>query len=266
MTAPSRWQCLMYHDLLSSKSSLPADREWFAVSGEGFARHLDIIAAAGAAGCTIEQALDARGTRVAISFDDGVRSDYEIALPALAVRGMTATFFVVTDRVGTSGHVTWSELREMRDLGMSIQSHTRSHPFLSELSDRRLRDELAGSKARIDDELGQDTGTLAYPGGDAPARRWRHLLEECGYRTIATSRWGSNAATGDGSMPFVRRCTISGRLSDESFIRVLRADPWLTWRQGARAFALGVARRALGPSRYRRWRGAVLWQQNAEQW
>jgi peptidoglycan/xylan/chitin deacetylase (PgdA/CDA1 family) len=156
-------------------------------------------------------------------------------------------------------------LREMRDAGMSIQSHTCSHPFLSELSEGRLRDELAGSKARIDDELGQDTGTLAYPGGDAPAHRWRNLLGECGYRAVATSLWGTNGGSSHGTMPFVRRCTISGRLSDESFLRVLRADPWLFWRQGARGFVLGTARRALGPTRYGRWRGAVLWKQNGEQ-
>jgi len=264
MTEPSRWQCLMYHDLLSSTASVTPDREWFAVSGDDFARQLDLIVAAGASGCSIEEAVAARGPRVAISFDDGVRSDYEIALPALAARKMTATFFVVTDRVGTPGHVSWSELREMRDAGMSIQSHTRSHPFLSELNERALRDELAGSKARIDEELGQNTSTLAYPGGDAPPRRWRHLLDECGYRVIATSRWGSNTEPRGGALRFVRRCTISGRLPDDAFTRVLRGDPWLSWRKGIREIVLGSARRALGPTRYSRWRGTVLWQRSPE--
>ena len=39
-------------------------------------------------------------SRSTVSFDDGNASDLEIALPALLERGMSATFFVVADRLG----------------------------------------------------------------------------------------------------------------------------------------------------------------------
>jgi peptidoglycan/xylan/chitin deacetylase (PgdA/CDA1 family) len=37
--------------------------------------------------------------RIWITFDDGLLDNYEVAFPALVEAGMTATFFVVTDRV-----------------------------------------------------------------------------------------------------------------------------------------------------------------------
>jgi len=48
-------------------------------------------------------------------------------------------------------------LREVADLGISVQSHTRTHPFLSELGSAALREELLRSKERLDRELRQET-------------------------------------------------------------------------------------------------------------
>jgi peptidoglycan/xylan/chitin deacetylase (PgdA/CDA1 family) len=194
------------------------------------------------------------GPVVGITFDDGVRSDYEVAYPALAARGMSATFFVVTGRVGSSGYVTWSELREMRAGGMSIQSHTCTHPFLSELSEAALRRELRDSKCAIDDALGQETDQLAFPGGDPPRRTLRHLLLESGYRVVATSRWGVNHGRDPSALRRVRRCTISGRHDPALFKRTLAGDRGLALARGARETALGSVRTWLGPSRYATWR------------
>src|SRR5205085_11200244 len=106
----------------------------------------------------------------------------------------TATFFVTTGWVGTRGYATWSQLREMSDAGMSIQSHTLSHPFLSELTRADATRELSASKHEIEQRMGAACTTLALPGGDAP-RGWRagdYL--ELGFRCVATSRWGPNVS------------------------------------------------------------------------
>jgi peptidoglycan/xylan/chitin deacetylase (PgdA/CDA1 family) len=42
--------------------------------------------------------------------------------------------------------MTWDDLRALRDGGMSVQSHTRSHRTLQTVPLRRLRDELGGSR------------------------------------------------------------------------------------------------------------------------
>ena len=252
------WRCLMYHDIAPGAVSSGGGPEWFAVPLAAFARHLDLIREAGYLGCSIARALEHDGPCLAISFDDGVRSHYEHAFPALVERGMTATFFIITDWVGRPGYATWSELREMRKAGMSIQSHTRSHPFLSELDGGALSEELVGSKATLDDGLGQETDQLALPGGDAPRGRLRGLIAEAGYRVVATSRWGSNGQDTAEDVKLIRRCTVAGDPGEEYFRRVLHGDPSISRRRQLRERVLGGIRTVLGPSRYAAWRRQLL--------
>jgi peptidoglycan/xylan/chitin deacetylase (PgdA/CDA1 family) len=58
----------------------------------------------------------------AITFDDGWRDNHDFALPALERRGLPATVFVVTDRVGTEG-VFWPDevCRRMATLSVPAQ-------------------------------------------------------------------------------------------------------------------------------------------------
>jgi peptidoglycan/xylan/chitin deacetylase (PgdA/CDA1 family) len=254
------WICLMYHEVTPGPATSGAG-DWFSVSGDTFSAHLDLIRDGGFAGCTVAEALSgASGTRrpVAISFDDGSAGQYGLAFPALVRRGMTATFFVTTGWVGTPGYVTWSQLREMSAAGMSIQSHTHSHPFLSELSADELEDELHRSKSELDQHLGQNTDQISLPGGNPPRRRDRGIIARTGYRVVGTSIWGRNAATALSGIPEIRRCTVRGSLDPREFTRIIAGDPWLQLTRGIRGNALNLVREALGPTRYARWRRTIL--------
>jgi peptidoglycan/xylan/chitin deacetylase (PgdA/CDA1 family) len=102
---------------------------------------------------------------VVITFDDGWRGRYTHAFPSLVRHGFTATFFVITD-VMTSGYqISWDEAGEMVASGMTIGSHTKSHRGLRHLSDAELADELAGSRAVMEEQLGVPVLYLAYPYG-----------------------------------------------------------------------------------------------------
>ena len=254
MSAP--WVCLMYHQVLDGEPA-PGAGDHFAVSRATFARHLDLIRAAGLSGCTLTQAIDgAAGAPVAITFDDGTAGHALHALPELAARGMTATFFVVTGWVGRPGYATWEQLRAMRSAGMEIGSHTRSHPFLSELTAEELEQELRGSREEIDAALGQRTVAMALPGGDAPRRALRPLLARAGYAVVATSRWGTNASGRPETPVWIRRSTVPGPAGE--FQRVLAGDVGLAARRRTRESVLGALRAMLGPSRYARWRRRFL--------
>jgi len=135
---------------------------------------------------------------------------------------MTATFFVTTGWIDQPGYASWSQLREMADAGMSIQSHTHSHPFLSELSEQALRDELRRSRDMLDERLAQRTSMLALPGGDAPRRELRGIMHDEGFSVVATSRWGINRDAAGAAPLYVRRCTVRGASSDANFRAVVR--------------------------------------------
>ncbi len=57
----------------------------------------------------------------------------------------------------------WDELRGLVEHGVEIGSHTVSHPHLPLLSDAEIENELADSRARLEDGLGRPCRFLAYP-------------------------------------------------------------------------------------------------------
>lgn len=251
------WVCLLYHDVAAAPPGVSGGPEHYSVSVTGFGAQLDLIAAEGCVGVSVGRALTESGPTVAISFDDGTAGMYEHAFPMLAEHRMTATFYVTTSWIGRAGYMTWPQLREMAAAGMEIQSHTRSHPFLSELNITRLREELRGSKEDLDAHLGQETDQIALPGGDAPRGTSWEEIAAAGYRVVGTSRWGVN--DGRKGVPVrIRRCTVRGDPEAAWFRRVLRGDPWLAVRRGARERFLARVRAGLGPSRYAKWRRRAL--------
>lgn len=258
-----RWVCLMYHDVTQGAGRATGGVGYFAVSRDAFVRHLAVIRDLGLHGCSIAEMLAnpraERDDRIAISFDDGDVGQVANAFPALRSAGMTATFFVTTGWVGRPGYATWDDLREMRDAGMSIQSHTHSHPFLSEMGADALRDELQRSRDLLDHHLGpgQRTTMLALPGGDQPRRSLRSIVGEEGYDVVATSRWGVNGAPGT-APTYVRRCTVRGSPDDATFRAMVLGDPWLAARKRAREYVLGAVRRSVGSTRYAKWRRDAL--------
>lgn len=256
--ATSPWVALCYHDVQPGATARGGGPDRFSVPLDAFELMLDTIAAHGKQGCSLETALRGDGGPcLAITFDDATLGQYEHAMPALRERGMTATVYAVIDWVGRPGFMTWDQLREIKRWGMSVQSHSWSHPFLSECDADRLVRELSGSKARIDQELGQETSEIAFPGGDAPARGLRHLIATAGYATAVGTRWGVNAGHPRAGR-FVRRCTVRGGLTHELADRYVRADAGLAWSQHPKEFVLRTVRSTLGPSRYARWRRSLL--------
>ncbi len=103
---------------------------------------------------------------IIISFDDGWSDQFTYAFPILKKYHYTATFFVFTNPIGRRGFVSWSDLREMRDAGMTIGSHSKSHPFLTKITDPAvLWSEIDGSKQTLEKNLGVTVNEFAYPFG-----------------------------------------------------------------------------------------------------
>jgi peptidoglycan/xylan/chitin deacetylase (PgdA/CDA1 family) len=129
--------------------------------------------------------------RIGITFDDGYASDFDIALPILQERSLPATFFIVPSFIGRPGFLTWRQVKELADAGMSIGSHTLNHSWLSELATEDLRKELLTSRRLIEDVIWRPVELISLPGGYYN----RKVLEtsfESGYRLVGTSVPGVN--------------------------------------------------------------------------
>lgn len=70
---------------------------------------------------------------------------------------------------GERSVVNWAEVEVMRQAGVSIGSHTRTHLLLTRASKERAREELVVSRAEIERRLAEPCRGFAYPNGDCDA-------------------------------------------------------------------------------------------------
>jgi len=66
--------------------------------------------------------------------------------------------------------LSWEMLKEMRTAGMTIGSHTQSHPFLTNESEERIFEEARSSRRELERNLGVEVRCFAYPGGAFDSR------------------------------------------------------------------------------------------------
>ncbi len=146
-------------------------RDPFSVDPRAFEDHLDLLAAERTV-VTVRELAErvAAGHELdgylAISFDDGYRCTFEEALPRLEARGLPATVFIDTARLGQSSDALLPEqLEELCARGFEVGSHGVQHTDLRELSDFELEQEMVASRERLSELCDQPIGGFAYPFG-----------------------------------------------------------------------------------------------------
>lgn len=125
---------------------------------------------------------------VVITFDDANVDNYGEAFKILKQYKFPAIIFTPSDLVGTEGHLSWVQLKEMVAAGLDVGSHTRRHAYLPDLSERQQRDEIIESKRILEEQLGVDVDYFSYPigGFSLPIQE---IVREAGYKgACATNR------------------------------------------------------------------------------
>jgi peptidoglycan/xylan/chitin deacetylase (PgdA/CDA1 family) len=192
---------------------------------------------------------------VVITFDDGFAGNHRYAFPILRRHGLNATFFVVSNRMGDSQMMGWSDLREMIAGGMAVESHTANHPLLSTLSESRTQDELSSSKLAIEDKLGRAVQFLSLPNGDSNSY-YRSAATGAGYLGGCGSGFGFNVQATDHYQ--WRRFAIKQGLGINRFRGLLLRRRSTILRLAAQSSAKTAVARLLGKSTYDRLYNAVF--------
>jgi peptidoglycan/xylan/chitin deacetylase (PgdA/CDA1 family) len=166
-----------YHAIDTSRSPI-------ATTPAVFARHLEWLTSGRVPVRSLDEvAADPKGDAVAVTFDDGLASARP-AIDALLDRGLVPTLFVVTGHVGrtnawqgrdargvpTQPLLDWDALGGLLQRGARIEAHTRTHPWLTRVSDAQLDDELEGCRDDLLVRLGVESAHVAYPFGDVDDR------------------------------------------------------------------------------------------------
>lgn len=169
-----------------------------------------------------------------VTFDDGNLDVYRRGFPLLRKKGVPFTFFVYPNAVN-AGHekhcVDWDDLRAMAAAGVTIGSHTMTHPFLSRPPEtvanaadyeEWLRNELVLSRAEIEVKLGQPVTEFAVPFG-AFDSRIKGKIRAAGY-ALAFNVNGTNADSRADRWN-IGRIIVKASMSMESFLEVASAPP-----------------------------------------
>jgi len=116
--------------------------------------------------------------------------------------------------------MTSQQVRELRQAGMQIGAHTRTHPILAKLGADAARGEIAESRLYLEDLLGERVGLFAYPNGK-PGTDYMpesvEIVRDLGFDAAVSTTWG---AARTGTDPF----------------QIPRFTPWdrSKWRFGGR--------------------------------
>lgn len=169
---------LTYHSLDDSGSVV-------SISARVFRQQMEMLRAQGVQALTLAAAirhLHAYGEfperSVVITFDDGYLNVFSEAYPVLQEYSFHATIFLITGYCGAyndwPGHqspvgrlplMDWSQVKEMSADGFEFGAHTRSHPDLSGIPLERAEEEILTSQKQIEDKLGCEVNSFAYPYG-----------------------------------------------------------------------------------------------------
>ncbi len=249
---------LMYHGIHDSPQDEGLFDPVYSITRRQFEAQLQWLEENGYRTVTCAELMEHEpGDRLAvITFDDGDRSNYTVSLPMLRERDMVADYFITTDWIGGEHHMSAGQLRALEAAGMSVQSHGKSHRYLSDLPAAELEEELVGSKRALESILGGPVKGLALPGGRGDERVSRQA-GAAGYDYVCTSRLGLNPP--GGLEPYaLRRIAITRQMELDTFQRLVRGDRWEMGRRLARQWLLDGAKRLLGNRLYERLRGGVV--------
>lgn len=164
---------LSLHGIGEPHAGVPSDERPYWISEEAFE---DLV----------EKAQQHRSPRPPIfTFDDGNLSDLKAA-EALARRGQTGHFFLLTGRFGQPHYCSAQDARELLAMGMVVGLHGRDHVDWRGLDAAGLEQEIVAGRAELADTLGAPVNEVAIPFG-AYNRRVMAALKRADFAHILTS-------------------------------------------------------------------------------
>jgi len=196
--------------------------------------------------------LPPKGKYVILTFDDGLIGNVRVALPILKKYDFKAVFFIAVGLIGSSGYMDWADLLELRDSGMSVQSHAMSHRSLQTLSDSEVAHEMQQSKSVLENGLARKVTALSFPHGSYDMDIIKSA-SEAGYEFLCTSEFVRNFSTLFGARPVVLgRVAVTTKVDLARFLKLVEYDRISFLNVRLAKGAKNLFKRIVGINNYRR--------------
>ncbi|WP_295791150.1 polysaccharide deacetylase family protein [uncultured Veillonella sp.] len=100
---------------------------------------------------------------VVLTFDDGYEDTYTIVYPVLKEYGFAGTVYINPGDMGT--RLTWEQVKEMKDNGITIASHGYDHIRMTDLSESEQLNNIVKAQVALKEKLDIDNQWFCYPYG-----------------------------------------------------------------------------------------------------
>lgn len=104
--------------------------------------------------------------KISITFDDGYKDFFSNALPILKKYNISATVFIITDKIGCKKFMTKEELILLsKEPLISLMPHTHTHPSLDVVPLQEALQEIEQSRIILEEITKKQANIFAYPKG-----------------------------------------------------------------------------------------------------
>ncbi|MFT5211576.1 MAG: peptidoglycan/xylan/chitin deacetylase (PgdA/CDA1 family) [Flavobacterium sp.] len=220
---------LQYHHVADNTPAITS------TSPAAFKAHLNYLSSEKIAVWPLEKLIKALkqgeslpGKIVSLTFDDAYDDIYHNAWPLLRARNWPFTLFIASDLVGKKGYLTWDQIREMNQGGMSIANHTQTHTHLVRKLDtegqqkwlHRVKKEILNAELAISDQIPTlkplRMKFIAFPYGEYN-RDLLNLIASLGYVGLGQQ---SGAVDKNATLLVLPRYPLSGIYQDLSTFKI----------------------------------------------
>jgi peptidoglycan/xylan/chitin deacetylase (PgdA/CDA1 family) len=121
-------------------------------------------------------------TVVSMTFDDGIKTQYDLARPLLNSHGMKGTFYVNSGNLGANSYyMGWANTDTLSAEGHEIGGHTVNHQRLSNLTTDQQRHQICDDRTALQNR-GYTVTDFAYPyGAGVGSSTTRDIVKNCGF-------------------------------------------------------------------------------------
>ena len=120
--------------------------------------------------------------KILLTIDDGFLSFYKNAWPILKKEKIPFIIFVNTESVGSSGYMSWEQLKEISDFDfVHIGNHSHSHGYLVDKKDDEIEKDIKISMQLFEEKLKHKTKFFAYPFGEYK-NSYKKIVENLGFK------------------------------------------------------------------------------------
>jgi len=224
---------LMYHRIATDGP--PGLKRW-RVAPELFDAQMTALSRAGyqtialaAWADAVSQRHPVEGKRVLLTFDDGYSDFLSEAVPVLRRHDFSATMFLVAERIGQTALwdaeygdcaplMSWEEIKSLQALGIEFGAHSCIHKKMTQMESGELAEDTRRTREILEEGLGVQVPTLAYPYGDQN-ESVRRIVGEAGTTAAVTTEEGISKLGDD--LLRLPRIEIAGDCTPEQMISLV---------------------------------------------